>query len=140
MWRVVVVLNMYTKFREKIVGKVYHTGLFRTTTTRDMVSFIDVYFPFSSKFPNLNFGPYVLYIYPCYETRTAQTVSLGYLWFPEKGMRHYRLFCHGDFLAIRTKKNVQPESRNSNKVIILRGQKLKRHSTVTTQTQKPRSV
>ena len=41
MWRVVVVLNMYAKFREKIEGKVC---LFRTTTTRHMVSFIDVYF------------------------------------------------------------------------------------------------
>ena len=27
-------------------------------------------FPFSSKFPDLNFAPYVLYIYSCYETRT----------------------------------------------------------------------
>ena len=27
-------------------------------------------FPFSSKFPHLNFAPYVLYIYSCYETRT----------------------------------------------------------------------
>ena len=27
MWRFVVVLHMYTKFREKIVGKVYHTYL-----------------------------------------------------------------------------------------------------------------
>ena len=26
--------------------------------------------PFSSKFPDLNFAPYVLYIYSCYETRT----------------------------------------------------------------------
>ena len=27
-------------------------------------------FPFSRKFPDLNFAPYVLYIYSCYETRT----------------------------------------------------------------------
>ena len=27
-------------------------------------------FSFSSKFPDLNFAPYVLYIYSCYETRT----------------------------------------------------------------------
>ena len=27
-------------------------------------------FPFSSKFPDLNFAPYVLYIYSCHETRT----------------------------------------------------------------------
>ena len=27
-------------------------------------------FPFSSKFPDLNFAPYVLYIYSCYETST----------------------------------------------------------------------
>ena len=27
-------------------------------------------FPFSSKFPDLNSAPYVLYIYSCYETRT----------------------------------------------------------------------
>ena len=25
-------------------------------------------FPFSGKFPDLNFAPYVLYIYSCYET------------------------------------------------------------------------
>ena len=28
------------------------------------------FLPFSSKFPDLNFAPYVLYIYSCYETRT----------------------------------------------------------------------
>ena len=27
-------------------------------------------FPFSSKFPDLNVAPYVIYIYSCYETRT----------------------------------------------------------------------
>ena len=27
-------------------------------------------FPISNKFPDLNFAPYVLYIYSCYETRT----------------------------------------------------------------------
>ena len=38
-------------------------------TTRHMVSFMD-FFSFSGKFPDLNFAPYVLYIYSCYEIRT----------------------------------------------------------------------
>ena len=46
MWRAVVVLTVYTKFRRKIV----------------YVDFI------STKFPDLNFVSYVLYIYPCYVT------------------------------------------------------------------------
>ena len=32
-------------------------------------------FPFSSKFPDLSFASYVLYIYPCCETRTWHTHS-----------------------------------------------------------------
>ena len=39
--------------------------LTRTTTTHHMV-FIDFYFHFSSKCPDLNFVLYVLYIYSCY--------------------------------------------------------------------------
>ena len=39
-------------------------------------------FPFTSKFPDLNFTPYVLYIYSCYiwNPYVTQIVSLGYLW------------------------------------------------------------
>ena len=39
-------------------------------------------FPFSSKFPHLNFATHVLYIYPCYKNPcVTHTVSLGYLCF-----------------------------------------------------------
>ena len=62
MWRVVVVLNMYTKFLEKILAtllwKKSHEDYFsqkrreglRTTTTRHMVSFIDFYRHFLANF------------------------------------------------------------------------------------------
>ena len=52
MWRVVVVLNMQTKFREKYSAHfsyiVYY--VLRTTTTRHMVSFIGVSFHFLANF------------------------------------------------------------------------------------------
>ena len=50
----------------------------RTTKTRHMVSFIDFYFPFSSKFSDLNCASYVLYNLPVL-CHLSHIVSLGYL-------------------------------------------------------------
>ena len=44
--------------------------------------------PFSSKFPDLNFAPYVIYRNPY----VTQTVSLGYLWYNVYIMRNGRCF------------------------------------------------
>ena len=57
-WRVVVVLNVCEVLR-KIVYFIY-TGKMKQT--------IYLLFSFSCKFPDLNFAPYILYIYSCYET------------------------------------------------------------------------
>ena len=56
MWRVVVVLNMHTKFREKYSASSFLDSIdyfsrnfvciLRITTSRHMVSFIDFYFHF----------------------------------------------------------------------------------------------
>ena len=46
-------------------------------------------FPFSSKFPDLNFGRYVLYVYSC----VTQTVSLGYLCLKQKVAMYEKRVC-----------------------------------------------
>ena len=46
----------------------------RTTTTRHS-TFHRCLFPFSSKFPDINFAPYVLYIYSCYMKPVRDTNS-----------------------------------------------------------------
>ena len=56
---------------------IYRQWLLRTTT-RDMVSFIDFYFHFSSKFSDLNFASYVFYIYLCYVTCHTQWAWVTY--------------------------------------------------------------
>ena len=62
MWRVVVV---YTK--ELLPELRVHI---KESNNSPRGKFHRFLFPFSSKFPHLNFAPYVLYIYSCYETRT----------------------------------------------------------------------
>ena len=44
-------------------------------------------FPFSSKFPDLNVAPYVLYIYSCHETRTGPK---QWAWVTCDGIREQR--------------------------------------------------
>ena len=51
------------------------------TTTRDMVSFIDFYFHFSSKSSDLNFASYVFYIYQGYVTWHIQLALATYEYF-----------------------------------------------------------
>ena len=89
MWRVVVVLNMYTKFREKYSPSPFIHSIvanprvhIKDNNNSPHEKFHRFSFPFSSKCRDLNFAPYVLYIYPCYEkTYVTQTVSLDYLCF-----------------------------------------------------------
>ena len=47
--------------------------ILRTTNDSPHGKFHWFLFPFPSKFPDLNFTPFVLYIYPCHETRTWHT-------------------------------------------------------------------
>ena len=47
--------------------------ILRTTNDSPHGKFHRFLFPFPSKFPDLNFTPFVLYIYPCHETRTWHT-------------------------------------------------------------------
>ena len=110
MWRVVVDVNMHTKFkiREKnsllptwYVGKMKQTNDNNNSHINDNNNsphgkFHRFLFPFSSKFPYLNFTPYLLHSYPGYETRTRQN-SEPRLPVAYAGLRdHQRLDLHRD--------------------------------------------
>ena len=91
MWRVVVDVNMHTKFRIREKNSLLPTWYVRKMkqTNDNNNSHINdnnnsphgkfhrFLFPFSSKFPDLNFAPYVIYRNPY----LTQTVSLGHLWY-----------------------------------------------------------
>ena len=90
MWRAVVVLNTYTKFWEKIVlftfRSWWRTPYFspelrvRIEDNNDSPhgKFHRFLFPFSSKFSDLNFASYVLYIYLYYVTCHQQWAWVTY--------------------------------------------------------------
>ena len=63
---------MHTKFREKYSASSFLHSILHITDNNNSPhgKFHRFLFSFSSKFPDLNFAPYVLYIYSCYETRT----------------------------------------------------------------------
>ena len=68
MWRVVVVLNMHTKFREKWSATILcrkdedYFCQIKDNSNLPHNNFHRFLFLFSNKFPDQNFAPYVLYI------------------------------------------------------------------------------
>ena len=63
----------FARKSENYVGKMKQTIFLETSCDNNNSphgKFHRFLFPFSSKLPDLNFAPYILYIYSCYETRT----------------------------------------------------------------------
>ena len=58
--------NLSLYYEGKVKQTIFpETSHIKGNTTLHVVSFIKFLFPFSNKFPDLNFAPYVLYIYSC---------------------------------------------------------------------------
>ena len=75
------------------------------------VKFYRFLFPFSSKFPDLNFVSYVLYIYPCWETRTRHT---QWAWVTHRqASRHLR---HSDVARVEIERMRADVSSNLHRV------------------------
>ena len=60
------------KVKKAIFPQNFMYYVLRTTPTHHMVGFIDFYFHFLPKFPDLKFASYVLYIYLCHVTWHTQ--------------------------------------------------------------------
>ena len=77
-WRVVVALNAHEVSGKIVSWRLFFAKLRVHTEENNYSPDGEVHrflFPFSSKFPDLNFAPYVLYTYSCYMKLVRDTNS-----------------------------------------------------------------